>query len=55
MKKVENIRVNGQEIELVRANGNTEGSGWFLWNHHEGRRMGTYRTRKAAISAMEAM
>jgi hypothetical protein len=53
--KMENVRINNQEIELVKANGNTEGKGWFLWNHHEQRRVGTYRTKKAAVEALEAL
>lgn len=56
MKKVNNIRVNGQEIELVKADGTiVEGRGWYLWNHHTQTREGTYRTRKAAVAAMDAM
>jgi hypothetical protein len=52
-KKIENVRLNGmEEIELVRANGTTEGKGWYLWNHHRQARYGTYRTRKEALSAM---
>lgn len=52
-KKIENVRLNGtEEIELVRANGTTEGRGWYLWNHHRQARYGTYRTRKEALSAM---